>query len=203
MINHIWGLLHHPDREWRSINSEGETISHLYTHHVLWLAAIPVISAYIGTTQVGWTLGGEKAVQVSMLDGLWLGIMFYVLIIGAVGFVGGVIHWMARHLPERPDLQQCVVFAGYIATPMFLSGLFALYPIAWLCFLAVVSGVCYTGYLLYIGTPSFLGISRKQGFILSSTTLGIGVLVLEALLAVVVLLWSMGSDYSLVWMYMK
>ncbi|PXF32076.1 membrane protein [Pokkaliibacter plantistimulans] len=202
-MNHIWGLLHHPDREWRSINSEGETISHLYTHHVLWLAAIPVISAYIGTTQVGWTLGGEKAVQVSMLDGLWLGIMFYVLIIGAVGLVGGVIHWMARHLPERPDLQQCVVFAGYIATPMFLSGLFALYPIAWLCFLAVLCGVCYTGYLLYIGTPSFLGISRKQGFILSSTTLGIGVLVLEALLAVVVLLWSMGSDYSLVWMYMK
>ncbi len=32
------------------INRENETISHHYTHHVLLMAAIPVICAFIGTT---------------------------------------------------------------------------------------------------------------------------------------------------------
>lgn len=203
MINHVWGLIHHPDREWREINKEHETVSHLYTHHVLWLAAIPVVSTFIGTTQFGWTFGGEEAIKVSLFNGLTLGILFYALILVAVALVGSLIHWMAARYSTRPSRHECIVFAGYIATPMFLSGLFALYPIIWLCALACVIGVCYTGYLLYKGTPSFLGISHKQGFILSSTTLGIGVLVLEVLLALVVILWSMGSSNSVIWHFFQ
>lgn len=199
MINHIWGLVHHPDREWREISNEHETVSHLYLHHVLWLAAIPVVSSYIGVTEFGWTFGGEDTIKVSFLSGLGLGALFYALILAAVALVGCIIHWMARKYPSRPSRRECIVFAGYIATPMFLSGLFAIYPIIWLCSLACVSGVCFTAYLLYKGTPSFLGISNQQGFILSSTTLGVGVLVLEALLAIIVLLWNMGSEHSVVW----
>ncbi|MEI8634297.1 hypothetical protein P4S72_24140 [Vibrio sp. PP-XX7] len=86
---------------------------------------------------------------------------------------------------------------------MFLSGIFALHPVFWLCLLAMIIGVVYTGYLLYRGTPNFLGISHKQGFISSGVTLGVGVLILEALLAVVVLLWSMGSDHSVVWQFFQ
>ncbi|MFP8965365.1 Yip1 family protein [Pokkaliibacter sp. CJK22405] len=199
MINHLWGLLSHPDREWRSIDEEGETVSHLYSHHVLWLAAIPVISAFIGTTQVGWTLGGES-VLVSMGTAVGIGIAFYMLILAAVAVVGSTIFRMAKDIPDRPSLHRCIVFAGYIATPMFLSGLFALYPVIWLCALAGIAGVCYTAYLLYVGIPNFLGISEERGFILSSSTLAVGVLVLEVLLAAVVLLWSMGSENSIAWM---
>lgn len=203
MINHVWGLIHHPDREWREINQEHESVSHLYLHHVLWMALIPVISTFIGTTQFGWTFGGEDTIKISFMNGIGLGVLFYALILIAVAVVGSLIHWMARKLPTRPSRHECVVFAGYIATPMFLSGVFALYPIIWLCTLACVTGVCYTGYLLYKGTPRFLGISHKQGFILSSTTLGVGILVLEALLAAVVLLWSMGSEHSVVWSFFQ
>lgn len=201
MINHVWGLIRHPDREWREINKEHESVSHLYTHHVLWLAAIPVVSAFIGTTQFGWTFGGNDAVKVSIINGISLAILFYALILLAVAGIGNLIHWMAGRYPTRPSRHECIVFAGYIATPMFLSGIFAIYPIIWLCTLACIAGVCYTAFLLYKGTPNFLGISHKQGFILSSTTLGIGVLVLEALLAAVVLLWSMGSDNSIMWAF--
>ncbi|CAG9000759.1 MAG: Inner membrane protein YohC [Candidatus Celerinatantimonas neptuna] len=199
MINHVWGLLYSPEREWREISSEHETVSHLYTHHVLWLALVPVICSFIGTTLFGWSFGGETVYQVSLMNGVVLGIVFYALILFAVGIVGSLIHWRARHIPNRPRLHECIVFAGYIATPLFLSGIFALYPIFWLCLLAMIAGIIYTGYLLYKGTPSFLGISHKEGFILSGTTLGIGVLVLEALLALVVILWSMGSEEGIVW----
>ena len=43
-MSHVWGLFSHPDREMQVINRENETISHHYTHHVLLMAAIPVIS---------------------------------------------------------------------------------------------------------------------------------------------------------------
>lgn len=42
-MSHVWGLFSHPDREMQVINRENETISHHYTHHVLLMAAIPVI----------------------------------------------------------------------------------------------------------------------------------------------------------------
>ncbi|WP_082866270.1 Yip1 family protein [Marinomonas gallaica] len=201
MINHVWGLLHHPDREWREINREHESVSHMYAHHVLIMAAIPVVSSFIGTTQVGWTLNGEEGVKLSLMTALGLGVLFYGLILLAVAGVGSAIHALSRQYSHRPSRAESIVFAGYIATPMFLSGLFAIYPIAWLCVLAVCLGVVYSGYLLYKGTPRFLGISHKEGFILSTGTLGIGVLILEFLLAVVVLLWSMGSEHSPLWAF--
>ena len=203
MSNHLWGLLHHPDREWRTINDEHETVSHLYMHHVLWMALIPVVSSFIGTTQFGWSLGGETdTIQVSFETGLLIGACFYLLILLAVAAVGSIIHWLARKFPSRPSRHECIIFAGYIATSMVLSGLFAVYPIIWVCALACIAGICYTAYLLYQGTPNFLGISNKEGFILSSTMMAIGVLLLEVLLMAVVLLWSMGSEHSIVWKFL-
>ncbi|WP_386078325.1 Yip1 family protein [Vreelandella sp. F11] len=203
MIHHVWGLLHHPEKEWHSIRGEHESISHLYAHHVLLLAAIPVVCALIGTTQVGWTYGGSETYRVSLTNGIALGVAFYALILMAVAVVGTLIHWLARRIDTRPSRRDCLIFAGYIATPMFLCGVFALYPAFWFCMLGMVIGLLYSAYLLYKGTPSFLGISHERGFILSTTTLGVGVLVLEALLVVIVLLWSMGTDHSVVWHFFR
>src|SRR5690606_41140943 len=61
----VWGLFTRPDQEWQEIRGEEESISHMYLTHVLLLAAIPAVSAYIGTTQVGWAIGNRAPV---MLD---------------------------------------------------------------------------------------------------------------------------------------
>lgn len=50
----------------------------------------------------------------------------------------------------------------------------------------------YTGYLLYLGIPTFLNINREEGLSFSSSTLAIGVLVPEVLLAITVILWGYG-----------
>lgn len=192
MINHVWGLLTHPDREWKRMQGEKETVSHSYIHHVLLMALVPVVSAYIGTTQTGWDFGDGNPILLSPGSALFTGIVFYILIIGAVALMGRVIYWLSHRIKSRPGRTRCTVFAGYIATPMFLSGLMGLYPVVWLCGLAAALGLCYTAYLLYRGIPNFLGISEKEGFVIASTTLAIGVLVLEALLTATVLLWSYG-----------
>ena len=182
-MNHVWGLFSHPDREMHVIKSENETVSHHYTHHVLLMAAVPVICAFIGTTQIGWNFGDGTVVQLSWFTGLYLAIIFYGLMLAGVAVMGRVIHWMARNYPQRPSLAHCMVFAGYVATPLFLSGIVALYPLVWLCALIGTIALFYTGYLLYLGVPTFLNINKEEGLSFSSSTLAIGVLVLEALLA--------------------
>lgn len=191
-MNHVWGLLSHPNREMQEIKRENETVSHHYTHHVLILAAIPVICAFIGTTQIGWNFGDGTFVQLSLLTGLALGVVFYALMLAGVAVMGRVIWWMARNYPNRPSLARCMIFAGYVATPLFLSGVVALYPLVWLCVAVGAAALVYTGYLLYVGIPDFLNINKEEGMSFSSSTLAIGVLVLEVLLAMAVILWGYG-----------
>ncbi|ECV7251112.1 MFS transporter [Salmonella enterica subsp. enterica serovar Typhimurium] len=114
------------------------------------------------------------------------------VMLAGVAVMGRVIWWMARNYPQRPSLARCMVFAGYVATPLFLSGLVALYPLVWLCALVGAVALFYTGYLLYLGIPTFLNINREEGLSFSSSTLAIGVLVLEVLLAITVILWGYG-----------
>jgi hypothetical protein len=191
-MNHVWGLLSHPNREMQEIKRENETVSHHYTHHVLFMAAIPVICAFIGTTQIGWNFGDGTFVKLSMLTGLSLGVLFYAVMLAGVAVMGRVIWWMARNYPHRPSLSRCMVFAGYVATPLFLSGLVALYPLVWLCVAVGAAALVYTGYLLFVGVPEFLNINQEEGMSFSSSTLAIGVLVLEVLLAMAVILWGYG-----------
>lgn len=193
MVNHVWGLLTHPNVELKQIKSENESVSHLYTHHVLLMALIPVVSAFIGTTQLGWLSGQGQAIRLDMFTAFYTAVAFYLLMLAGVAIMGKVIHWMARRYESRPSLHPCMVFAGYVATPMFLSGLVALYPVVWLCLFVGIIGLAYSGYLLYLGIPHFLNIDRKEGFIFSSSTLAMGILLLELLLGLTVLLWGYGS----------
>ncbi|MFS2223326.1 Yip1 family protein [Pantoea sp. B65] len=191
-MNHVWGLMAHPNREMRNIKQENESVSYHYTHHVLIMAAIPVICAFIGTTQLGWDLGAGRLVQLTTFTAITLALLFYLLILGGVAVMGRVIHWMARNYPQRPSLQRCTVFAGYVATPLFLSGLVALYPLVWLCLLVGALAMVYTGYLLYVGIPLFLNIDREESLRFSGSTLAIGILVFEVLLALTVVIWGYG-----------
>ncbi|MFK9858957.1 Yip1 family protein, partial [Klebsiella pneumoniae] len=136
--------------------------------------------------------GDGTVIKLSMLTGLALAVLFYAVMLAGVAIMGRVIWWMARQYPQQPSLKRCMVFAGYVATPLFLSGIVALYPLVWLCALVGTIALFYTGYLLYLGIPTFLSINREEGLSFASSTLAIGVLVLEVLLAITVVLWGYG-----------
>lgn len=193
MINHIWGLMAHPDREWQQIRGEEETISHMYLTHVLILAAIPAISAYIGTTQVGWSHApGTAAVRLTEASALPLTVLSYLTMLFGVAIMGAFIHWMSKTYDARPTLTQCVVFAAYTATPLFIGGLAALYPSIWLGMAVGTAAVCYTAYLLYVGIPTFMNIPKEEGFVFASSILAVGLVVLVAIMAITVILWGIG-----------
>ncbi|HAB63055.1 MAG TPA: hypothetical protein DCE49_02295 [Pseudomonas sp.] len=192
MINHVWGLFAHPGQEWQEITGEEREVGHLHLGEVLVLAAIPAISAFIGTTQVGWSIGGGEAVKLTESSALQLTLLSYLAMLCGVAVMGAFIHWMSRTYDANPTLVQCIVFAAYTATPLFVGGLAALYPHIWLGMIVGTAVICYTTYLLYVGLPTFMNIPSDEGFLFSSSVLAVGLVVLVAILALSVIMWGMG-----------
>jgi hypothetical protein len=192
MINHVWGLFAHPDQEWQEITGEERNVGHLHLGEVLVLAAIPAISAFIGTTQIGWSIGAGDAVKLTESSAFQLTLLSYLAMLAGVAVMGGFIHWMSRTYDANPTLVQCIVFAAYTATPLFIGGLAALYPHIWLGMIVGTAAICYTTYLLYVGLPTFMNIPSDEGFLFSSSILAVGLVVLVAIIALSVIMWGMG-----------
>ncbi|HKS12143.1 MAG TPA: Yip1 family protein [Pseudomonas sp.] len=192
MIHHVLGLFTHPDQEWREIRGEEESISHMYLTHTLVLAAIPVVSAFIGTTRMGWVIGDRPPVMLTVESALWMSIMSYVAMLGGVAIMGAFIHWMARTYDANPSMARCIAFATYTATPLFVGGLAALYPDLALGMVVGLAAISYTVFLLYVGLPTFMSIPADEGFLFSSSVLAVGLVVLVAIMAATVIIWGLG-----------
>ena len=111
--------------------------------------------------------------------------------LAGVAVMGRVIHWMARNYPQRPS-GTLYGLCRICRDPAVLKRYCCALSLVWLCALIGTIALFYTGYLLYLGVPTFLNINKEEGLSFSSSTLAIGVLVLEALLALTVILWGYG-----------
>lgn len=192
MIQNVVGLFTNPDKAWRTIKSGDARLGPIYLVHILVLAAIPAISAYIGTTQVGWTIGTLEPVKLTQASALQMTVLTWLAMLAGVAVMGAFIHWMSRTYDSNPTLSECVIFAAYTATPLFIAGLIALYPNLWLAMLVGTSAICYTTYLLYQGIPIFMNIPSEEGFLFSSSILAVGLVVLVGMMATAVIFWGLG-----------
>lgn len=192
MISHVAGLFTHPQQEWKEIRDTEESISHLYFAHVLFLALIPPVSMFIGTTKVGWTIGNGSPVMLTESSAMIMSVLMYLALLVGVGVIGAFIHWMSRTYDSAPGIARCIVFAAYTATPLFVAGLCALYPNVILTMLVGIGAVFYTVFLLYMGIPIFMKIPEDEGFVYASSILTIGLVMFVALMAITVLIWSFG-----------
>jgi len=192
MLSHVWGLLSHPEDEWKDIRKENCTIGKCYCSHVLLLAAIPPLAGYIGTTQVGWSVVSREVNRLTPESALWIAVLSYLTILVAVFTVGKLIHWMGQTYGAKQTLPQCIALAAYTATPLFLIGIMLVYPVLWLNLLIGLPALAYTVYLLYTGVPIIMGIPKERGFLFSSAVLAVGLVMLVAVLAATVILWDIG-----------
>ncbi len=197
ILTHVWGLFSHPDREWEAIGAESCTVGSCYLRHVLVLAALPAVSALVGSTQVGWQIGVGSAIKLSLPSALIIGAVFYVAMLVAVVTMGEFIHWMASTYDAEAPIERCVVLSAYTATPLFLAGVLTLYPLLWLNMLIGLLALAYTIYLLYLGVPIVMRVPKEQGYMFSSSILTVGMVMLVGLMAVTIILWSSGGATAL------
>lgn len=192
MLSHLFGLFFHPKKEWEAIREENCTVGKCYCSYVFILAAIPPISGYFGTTIFGWEIGARDAIKLSTDSALNIAIAYYFVMLVGVFSMGFMIHWMAKTYGAQQTLPRCITLAAYVATPMFLVGIFELFPILWLNFVMGLPALAYTVYLLYTGVPIMMEISEERGFLFSSAVLGVGLVALVSMLAATAILWGSG-----------
>lgn len=92
----------------------------------------------------------------------------------------------------NPTYTQALELASYTATPLFMVGLAALYPVLWFIMIVGLIGLAYSVYLLYAGVPIIMNIPEEKGFIYASSMVTAGLVLLVGLMATSVILWSLG-----------
>jgi hypothetical protein len=130
-------------------------------------------------------------VKLSLMTGLALAVLFYAVMLAGVAVMGRVIWWMARNYPQRPSLKRCMVLPAM--SPRRFSSAGSWRSIRWSgCARWSGPSRCFTPAICCISVFPFLGINKEEGLSFASSTLAIGVLVLEVLLAITVILWGYG-----------
>lgn len=192
MISHIYGLFVRPSEEWRRIRAENCTVGKCYCSYLLFLAAIPPVCGYIGTTMFGWNITGQGATRLSQDSALMIALAYYLVMLVGVFSVGFMIHWMGRTYGTKQTLPRCMSLAAYVATPLFMVGIFEILPVLWLNFLIALPALAYAVYLLYTGVPVMMEIPEERGFLFSSAVLAVGMVALVTVLAATAILWGYG-----------
>jgi hypothetical protein len=196
MLQHTIGILLNPDREWQRIRSENQSFFKVFMVHVPLLALIPVIAAYFGVTQVGWSVGSGSVVKLTSQSALILCAAAYVAQLVAVYVLGEYINWMSRSFGVADDASkrhyEGTALAVYSAAPMMLAGIILLYPQLWLVVGVMVVAACYSVYLIYEGIPILMNIPKERGFIYASSVITVGLVLAVVVMVSTVIVWSSG-----------
>ena len=196
MLQHTLGVFLNPDREWRKIREERHSFLRVFMVHTPLLALIPVIAAYFGVTQVGWSIGNGGVVKLTSESALWLSGGAYLALLLAVYILGEYINWMSRSFGVADDVNQRhyagTALAVYSSAPMMLAGVVLFYPQLWVVAAVFIAGVCYSIYLIYEGIPILMNIPRERGFIYASSVVTVGSVLFLVVLVVTVIIWGIG-----------
>ncbi|SFX30625.1 Yip1 family protein [Marinospirillum alkaliphilum] len=191
-MQHMWGVLYNPDKEWRKVKDENYSVMDYYTRDLIWMSALPPFALFVGTTQVGWSIGLGEYVKLTMSSALPIALAFYLAILVGAGVMAYAIHWMEKTYSANASMERCMALTAYTASPMLLAGLAGFWPHIWFVVIVGLLAVAWTVYLLYTGVPRIMDIPEEQGFMFSTSILTVGLVVLVGMLAVTVLLWGFG-----------
>lgn len=194
MIQHTFGLLVRPSAQWQTIAALPESTLKTLVLYPFFLAILPAVAWYYGTTVVGWTVGqNSDPIRLTTESALRICILFYMAMVACVGVIGYFIHWMAATYGADSSFAKGLVITGFTATPLFIAGLTGFYPLLWLDMVLGVVALGWSVYLMYLGIPIVMNIPKERGFLFSSAVLAIALVILICLMVGSVILWDLGA----------
>lgn len=196
ILQHTLGILLRPATEWQAIRGEQGSFLQLFISQVPFLALIPTVSAYIGVTQVGWTIADGDPVKLTAASALSLCALAYVALLVGIYLLGEFINWMSKTYEVQGDEATrrygAMALAVYVAAPVLLAGVANLYPELWLVTGVMGLAGAYAVFLIYQGIPILMNISKEQAFMYASSVVTVGLVLMVAVLVVTVVIWGMG-----------
>lgn len=191
-LAHTFGLFTDPDKVWQQIREKPQSLPKLYLGHIVLFALIPVIAGFYGTTQIGWQIGDGQVIRLTTDSALPLCALLYTAIVIGTYIMGRFIDFFAATYGVNEQKPKGITLAAYTATPMLFAGVIAIYPVIWLNMLVGLAAIAYSVYLLYEGLPILMKIPADRGFMFASSIVTVGLVMLVGLLAITVVIWSMG-----------
>jgi hypothetical protein len=153
MIGRIKAILLTPETEWPVIEQEPGTPAYLFANYVVYLAAIPAMAGFIGSSIVGVTAPPLGTIRVPLFVGLLGAVISYVLTFAAVYVVAIIIDQLAPRFGGVKDFGSALKVTVYSYTPFWVASIFQL--IGGLRFIGYV--VAFFGvYLVWIGLPRLM-----------------------------------------------
>ena len=190
MFGYMFGILFNPVSEWQKLAALPDNELKKLLPYPIVMALIPAIAFYIGTTETGWTVLGDTVTRMTPGSAIPLSVLFYAAIMGAVIFIGWMIHWMSATYHAHSFIIKGVVLMGYACTPIFLAGAFAVYPVWWFDILLATAACSYAIRLLYLGVPPVMKVPEERGFLYASAVFLIALVYMVLVLTATVILWE-------------
>jgi len=157
MINRLKGILTAPKQEWTVIEGENTPHVKLFMGYVLPLSFIPAIAAFIGWGLIGVSFFGYRFASIEW--GVRQAIVQWVAIVVGVYLTAFIINLLSEQFGAKKDLDKAFSLVAHSYTPMFLGGIFYIYPsLSWL---AMIMGI-YGLYILYIGLQPMMKVPAEK-----------------------------------------
>ncbi|MAT50008.1 MAG: hypothetical protein CMK32_02345 [Porticoccaceae bacterium] len=190
MFGHVFGMLLDPQAEWAKISAlPDKEIKKLLPYPIV-MALIPAIAFYIGTTEYGWRILGEDVTRLTPGSAIPLAVLFYLALLGAVVFIGYMVDWMSTTFNARSFLAKGIVLTAYATTPVFVAGLFAVYPVWWFDILLATAACSYAIRLVYLGVPPVMKVPEERGFLYASAVFMMALVYVVVVLVATAILWE-------------
>jgi hypothetical protein len=151
------GVYTHPKQEWHSIEVPNE--SYIYSlSHIPIISLIPVLMSYYSATHLGWSIVVGDIIKLTHNSAMLMSIGMYCGLMTGVIALAVLINELAKKFDSTPTYTQSLELAAYTATPFFMVGFAAFFPVLWFVMLIGLVGLTYSIYLLYAGTPILMHI---------------------------------------------
>ncbi len=134
-----------PKTEWPTIAAEADTVSHLYSHYIVVLAAIPAVVQVLRFSVVGVSAPFLGTYRVGLLAGLSNAVLTYALSLIGVYVVALIVDTLAPTFHGQRDRVQALKTVAYAYTASWVASLVGIVPGLWL--LATLAGIGYGIYL--------------------------------------------------------
>ena len=186
------GLLLHPKAACAQL-AEGEPAPlRVFFRHIVWLALLPPLLAFVGASNFGWRLGAAEPLYIETTQLVLVSLGYFsALLLGlAVTAVAG--RWMAPTYGASRAFGSHLALVAIVAAPLAAGSVVHLFPHVFLNMLLLIPALLWSLYLLYTGLPVALGVSPERGMLMASSLVGFLLVAAVTLLGITVVLWSAG-----------
>ncbi len=180
-------LLCNPRRGWNHVAAKPPTNPVLTLLFPLCFALLPAFAWYIGTTHVGWQIGGDSPVRMTTQSAQIIAALFYATMVLSIAGIGYLIHWMSLTYGAQSTITKGIGIAALTATPLFVAGAVGFHPSLAVDLLIGVVAMSYAVYLLYIGIPIVMQIPQERGFLFSSAVIAVCMVIFISILGATVI----------------